>query len=364
MSDAVSGKTDAGGAHLHRLVLFSDAVFAIAITLLAIEIHPPHHWTTIGDLFVQMSAKLLAYAVSFGVIGICWFSHRRVFARLLRADDGLDFVNFLVLGLIALLPLATELVWEAKNSDALFVYVSQVALIGVAMGLVWAYAALRELTEPMSAGESWFVWLRVTSLPGVMCGLSLFSLVYPWRLGRDGLAGLGSRTGSVAACVRAPAAAKAASMRIVSGQYRGKAIVAPPGDATRPTSDRARRAVSSTSWSTPPGRSELHGARVIDVFAGSGALGLEALSRGAGFCLFVETDDAARGAIRENIDAMHLFGVTRVHRRDATDLGPRPASAGAPFDIAFPDPPYAKGLGEKAVAQLKIHDWPGPPARS
>lgn len=145
-------------------------------------------------------------------------------------------------------------------------------------------------------------------------------------------------------------------MRIVSGQYRGKPIVAPPGGSTRPTSDRARQAVFNilehAAWAP-----ELHGARVIDVFAGSGALGLEALSRGASFCLFVETDDAARGAIRENIDAMQLFGVTRVHRRDATDLGPRPASAGAPFDIAFLDPPYAKGLGEKAVAELKAHGW-------
>lgn len=178
MSDKDSG--DSASGHLHRLVLFSDAVFAIAITLLAIEIHPPQHWEGIADLFGQMSAKLLSYAVSFAVIGICWFSHRRVFARLVRADDGLDFVNFLVLGLIALLPLVTELVWEAKNGNAVFVYISLVALIGVAMGLVWGYAALRKLTETMSAGESWFIWLRVTLLPGMMCGLTLFSLVHPW----------------------------------------------------------------------------------------------------------------------------------------------------------------------------------------
>jgi 16S rRNA (guanine966-N2)-methyltransferase len=150
-------------------------------------------------------------------------------------------------------------------------------------------------------------------------------------------------------------------MRIVSGQYRGKAIIAPPGDATRPTSDRARQAVFNilehAAWAP-----QLHGARVIDVFAGSGALGLEALSRGAGFCLFVETADPARGAIRENIDAMSLFGVTRVHRRDATDLGPRPSSAGAPFDIAFLDPPYGKGLGEKALAEMLAHGWLAPGA--
>ena len=150
-------------------------------------------------------------------------------------------------------------------------------------------------------------------------------------------------------------------MRIVSGQYRGKAIVTPPGDTTRPTSDRARQAVFNilehAAWAP-----ELHGARVIDLFAGSGALGLEAISRGAGFCLFVETDDSARGAIRENLEAFGLFGQTRVHRRDATDLGPRPASAGAPFTLAFLDPPYARGLGEKALAELVAGGWLAPGA--
>src|SRR3989338_1398434 len=150
-------------------------------------------------------------------------------------------------------------------------------------------------------------------------------------------------------------------MRIVSGQYRGKAIVAPPGDATRPPSHRARQAVFNilehAAWAP-----ELHGARVIDMFAGSGALGLEALSRGAAFCLFVETDDAARGAIRENIDALGLFGATRIHRRDATDLGQRPASAGEPFDLAFLDPPYRKGLGERALEGLASGGWLKPGA--
>jgi len=150
-------------------------------------------------------------------------------------------------------------------------------------------------------------------------------------------------------------------MRIVSGQYRGKAIVTPPGDTTRPTSDRARQAVFNilehAAWAP-----DLHGARVIDLFAGSGALGLEAISRGAAFCLFVETDDAARGAIRENVDAFSLFGQTRVHRRDATDLGLIPASAAPPFNLAFLDPPYAKGLGEKALAQLIAGGWLAPGA--
>jgi 16S rRNA (guanine966-N2)-methyltransferase len=106
----------------------------------------------------------------------------------------------------------------------------------------------------------------------------------------------------------------------------------------------------------------LAGARVLDLFAGSGALGLEALSRGAAFCLFVETDAAARGAIRDNVEALQLYGCTRIHRRDASDLGPRPASAGAPFSLVFLDPPYARGLGEKALPQLARHGWIAPDA--
>ncbi|MGZ3366103.1 MAG: 16S rRNA (guanine(966)-N(2))-methyltransferase RsmD [Caulobacteraceae bacterium] len=150
-------------------------------------------------------------------------------------------------------------------------------------------------------------------------------------------------------------------MRIVSGQYKGKPIAAPEGLATRPTSDRAREAVFNILEHAPRAP-PLRGARVLDLFAGSGALGLEALSRGAAFCLFVETDEAARGAIRDNVEALHLFGVTRIHRRDATDLGPRPASAGPPNDLVFLDPPYAKGLGEKAMGVLGAEAWLKPGA--
>jgi 16S rRNA (guanine966-N2)-methyltransferase len=145
-------------------------------------------------------------------------------------------------------------------------------------------------------------------------------------------------------------------LRIVSGEFRGKPIKAPAGSATRPTSDRARQAVFNI-LEHAPWSSGLRGRRVMDLFAGSGALGLEALSRGAAFCLFVETDEAARGAIRENIDALHLFGQTRVHRRDATDLGVRPGADGPAFDLAFLDPPYASGLGEAALARLAEGGW-------
>lgn len=150
-------------------------------------------------------------------------------------------------------------------------------------------------------------------------------------------------------------------MRIVSGQYRGKSLMAPPGQGTRPTSDRARESLFNILEHAPwsPG---VGGLRVIDLFAGSGALGLEALSRGATFALFVETDAAARGAIRDNIEALGVFGVTRIHRRDAADLGARPSSAGPPFDLAFLDPPYAKGLGERCLGQLAEHGWLTPGA--
>ncbi|MEM7494484.1 MAG: RsmD family RNA methyltransferase, partial [Pseudomonadota bacterium] len=118
-------------------------------------------------------------------------------------------------------------------------------------------------------------------------------------------------------------------MRIVAGQFKGRAIVAPKTRSTRPTSDRARESVFNMLAHADDAPS-LNGARVIDLFAGSGALGLEAISRGASFCLFVETAHAARGAIRDNVEALGLFGVTRVHRRSATSLGDMPASIGQP----------------------------------
>jgi 16S rRNA (guanine966-N2)-methyltransferase len=145
-------------------------------------------------------------------------------------------------------------------------------------------------------------------------------------------------------------------MRIVSGEFKGRSLATPPGLATRPTSDRARQAVFNI-LEHAPWSGGVRGLRVIDLFAGSGALGFEALSRGAAFCLFVETDEAARGAIRQTIDAFQLFGRTRVHRRDATDLGQRPGSDGPAFDLAFLDPPYAKGLGETALARLAEGGW-------
>ncbi|MBO9707263.1 MAG: DUF1211 domain-containing protein [Caulobacter sp.] len=169
--------------HLHRLILFSDAVFAIAITLLAIEIHPPEHWTTVGNLFAQMQHKLLAYAVSFGVVGIYWISHRRTFSRLRRANTAMDVLNFLMLGLVALLPLGTELLWESGSGASVLVYVGLVTGIGLAHAAAWAYAAfIGGLAEPMSTTEKIYVLLRVALLPGLMCSLIFVSLITgtPW----------------------------------------------------------------------------------------------------------------------------------------------------------------------------------------
>lgn len=145
-------------------------------------------------------------------------------------------------------------------------------------------------------------------------------------------------------------------MRIVGGEFKGRALATPQGRATRPTSDRARESLfnilAHADWS--PG---VEGRRVLDLFAGSGALGFEAISRGAAFALFVETDEAARGAIRNTIEALQLFGNTRLHRRDATDLGAKPAGVGAPFDLVFLDPPYHKGLGVLALSRLQTGGW-------
>lgn len=144
-------------------------------------------------------------------------------------------------------------------------------------------------------------------------------------------------------------------MRVIGGRFSGRALIAPKGRETRPTGDRARESLFNILAHRDDFSFE--GARVIDLFAGSGALGFEALSRGAAFCLFVETDAAARGAIRDNVEALGLFGETRVHRRSATMLGPKPAGVGPSFNLAFLDPPYAKDLARSAMETLKSGGW-------
>jgi 16S rRNA (guanine966-N2)-methyltransferase len=105
---------------------------------------------------------------------------------------------------------------------------------------------------------------------------------------------------------------------------------------------------------------QIEGARVLDLFAGTGALGLEALSRGARFCLFVDERAEARGLIRRNADALGVIGQCKIWRRDATRLGP--CAPQPPYDLAFIDPPYGKGLAEKALKSLVEGGWLGPKA--
>ena len=140
-------------------------------------------------------------------------------------------------------------------------------------------------------------------------------------------------------------------MRIVGGNYRGRRLQAPHSDDIRPTSDRTRESLFNMLAS----RHDLKGARVMDLFAGTGALGFEALSRGAGFVLFVENSTQGRALIRANTDALELQGVTRLFRRDATRLGP--AGKIESFDLVFADPPYGRNLGEAAAAELLEGKW-------
>jgi 16S rRNA (guanine966-N2)-methyltransferase len=145
-------------------------------------------------------------------------------------------------------------------------------------------------------------------------------------------------------------------MRIIAGKFRGASLAAPKGFATRPTSDRVRQALFNV-LEHGPAQFDFDGARVLDLFAGSGALALEALSRGARYAILIEDDAEARAVIRRNIEALSLTGVTKIWRRDATDLGE--AGRLQPFDLIFCDPPYGKGLGERAFASAAAGGWVG-----
>lgn len=142
-------------------------------------------------------------------------------------------------------------------------------------------------------------------------------------------------------------------MRIVGGAHRGRKLIAPDGLNVRPTTDRVREAL----FSILEARGALQGAKVLDLFSGSGALGLEALSRGADFVLFVEQDADARGAIRTNVETLSATGASRIFKRDATKLGTRPSDKEDPFGLVFLDPPYGKGFGELALASAKEGAW-------
>ena len=147
-------------------------------------------------------------------------------------------------------------------------------------------------------------------------------------------------------------------MRVVGGSLRGRALAAPKSQSIRPTADRLRESLFNIlihAYDNP-----IAGARVLDLFAGTGALGIEALSRGAAFALFVDDGAEARALLRENVATLGLGGTSRIFRRDATKLGP--AHPVEPFALAFLDPPYGKGLAEKALASARAGGWLVPDA--
>src|SRR3954464_13913800 len=142
-------------------------------------------------------------------------------------------------------------------------------------------------------------------------------------------------------------------MRVVGGRLKGRNLASPSPQAIRPTADRLRESVFNIlihAYDDP-----ITGARVLDLFAGTGALGIEAVSRGAAFTLFVDNGAEARALLRNNVEALGLGGVTKVYRRDATDLAP--AHPVEPFSLVFLDPPYRMKLAEKALVSLREGGW-------
>ena len=142
-------------------------------------------------------------------------------------------------------------------------------------------------------------------------------------------------------------------MRIVGGRLRGRALAAPKSAVIRPTADRLRETlfnILAHAYGDP-----VSGARVLDLFAGTGALGCEALSRGAAFALLIDDAAPARALMRDNVTALGLGGSARIFRRDATALGDvHPLE---PFGLAFLDPPYRQGLAERALASARSGGW-------
>jgi len=147
-------------------------------------------------------------------------------------------------------------------------------------------------------------------------------------------------------------------LRVVGGRLKGRTLASPSSRDIRPTADRLRESVFNIlvhAYGNP-----IEDARVLDLFAGTGALGIEASSRGAKFTLFVDNGAEARALLRNNVEALGLGGTTKVYRRDATDLGP--AHPVEPFSMVFLDPPYGKGFAEKALASLRDGGWLTPGA--
>jgi 16S rRNA (guanine966-N2)-methyltransferase len=147
-------------------------------------------------------------------------------------------------------------------------------------------------------------------------------------------------------------------MRVVAGKFRGRTIKSPNSDAIRPTADRLRESLFNIlvhAYGNP-----IVDARVLDLFAGTGALGIEAISRGARSVFFVDDSAEGRALLRENVEAFALGGISKIFRRDATNLGQ--VHPNEPFTLVFCDPPYRKGLAELALTSARKGGWLAPGA--
>jgi len=150
-------------------------------------------------------------------------------------------------------------------------------------------------------------------------------------------------------------------MRVTAGKFKGRILISPKDASVRPTSDKVRQAIFNVLEHHPLGFSfRLDGARALDLFAGTGAMGIEALSRGARYCLFIDDSPQGRALIRQNVEVLGLTGATKIWRRDAASLGMLDTLA--PFDLAFLDPPYRRNLIEPALAGLRDGSWLTTPA--
>jgi len=157
---------------LERLIFFSDGVFAIVITLLVIELHPPPHWDrTLHGLWTMQWRSLMAYAVTFFVVGLYWNAHRRLFARVVRFHPGLVIANLVLLALVVLLPFVEELLFETTpRGEPLAIYFGLIGAIGLAQALIWAFAALvaKVVDDRMSQRDRWMTLVLMLFAPVIV----------------------------------------------------------------------------------------------------------------------------------------------------------------------------------------------------
>ena len=179
MTDHLEAESHKGDVGLDRLLFFSDGVFAIAITLLSIELHPPERWD--GSLAMLVSERwpmLAAFTISFLVIGIFWNSHRRLFMGMTRFTQGVFWLNLLLLGAIALMPFATSLTYQlGAGSEKFAIYLGLVSAAGLLQGLIYGYAAF--VADVIRPRKPWIqrlsAFLAMALMPGACCGLSLMA---------------------------------------------------------------------------------------------------------------------------------------------------------------------------------------------